>query len=451
MGRAKKTDEQYKEEVKVKFNGKYSVLGEYKGNDSRIKIICNHCQTIQETTAGYVIGKNRTYGCRECKRLAKEEKYIRQVKEAVGDEYILLGKYKTTEVKVEMKHQKCGNVWGILPHSFLGLGTRCPECHLLKRSQYSKKEIEDFRNKFIENMGEEYTLQSDYRGQSSKVKIKHEVCGFEDEIIARSITDLSYRCPLCSISGGLKLDTDLYKKRVRMKREDYGDYKLMSEYIDAKTKVKIKHLICGKEFLKLPSNFYTTSCPHCYGTHLRTQEQFEREVYEIMGDGYTVIGNYVRNNHGINIKHNECGRIYCVKPHSILRGHGCRSCNTSKGEESIKMYLENNNIPYKREYTFKDLYYRENFSKLRYDFGVFDREGRLTKLIEFDGEQHERPVEYFGGYEAFRDLQKRDKIKNNYALGKGYKLYRIPYRELINIDTVLEDIIYNKSIKYLVT
>lgn len=451
MGQPRKTDEKYKEDVRNKFEGKYSVLGEYKGSGSRIKILCNDCQTIQETTAGYVLSKTRTYGCRECKRLVKESKYIKQVKDAVGDEYTILGRYETIETKIEMKHNKCGYVWGIIPYSFLNMGTRCPECQLKNRSKYTEKEIEDFKREFIDNMGNGYILQTDYQGQSSKIKLKHEVCGYEDETVARNITNSSYRCPFCSFSSGLKLDTDLYKKRVRMRREDYEDYRLMSEYNGSHTKVRIEHKVCGKEFSMLPTNFYTSSCPHCFGTHLRTQGQFEREVYEIMGNEYTVIGKYIRNNHSIKIKHEGCGREYCVKPHSILRGHGCRSCNTSKGEENIKKYLGNNNIPYKREYTFKDLYYREGFSKLRYDFGLLDEEGNLDMLIEFDGEQHERPVEFFGGYEGFKDLKKRDEMKNKYALAKGYTLYRIPYKELENINNVLEEIIKEGDDRYLIT
>ena len=69
----------------------------------------------------------------------------------------------------------------------------------------------------------------------------------------------------------------------------------------------------------------------------------------------------------------------------------------------------------------------------RYDFVLLDKEQNPYYLIEFDGEQHFKPIEYFGGEKSYKKLSIHDKIKNQYALSHNLPLVRIPYYELENI------------------
>lgn len=58
--------------------------------------------------------------------------------------------------------------------------------------------------------------------------------------------------------------------------------------------------------------------------------------------------------------------------------------------------------------------------------------------IEYDGKQHFEDV-YFGGKESTLDYVKsNDKIKTEYCKNNNIKLIRIPYTELKNINTILE-------------
>ena len=61
--------------------------------------------------------------------------------------------------------------------------------------------------------------------------------------------------------------------------------------------------------------------------------------------------------------------------------------------------------------------------------------------IEFDGEQHYRPVDYFGGDDAFTILKKHDEIKEEYCETHGIKLIRISYVNLDNIEKILSNIL----------
>ena len=61
------------------------------------------------------------------------------------------------------------------------------------------------------------------------------------------------------------------------------------------------------------------------------------------------------------------------------------------------------------------------------------------RIIEFDGEQHFRPIQSFGGLERFEKQKKNDFIKNQYALSHNIPLVRIPYdkRDSMNLDDLL--------------
>lgn len=98
----------------------------------------------------------------------------------------------------------------------------------------------------------------------------------------------------------------------------------------------------------------------------------------------------------------------------------------SKGETFIMEILDSLGIPYIREKTYKDLKGLGGGS-LRYDFHIEE----LNLLIEYDGIQHDRPVEYLGGSSKFDRLKQHDSIKENYAVRNGIWLERIKYDEPI--------------------
>lgn len=112
----------------------------------------------------------------------------------------------------------------------------------------------------------------------------------------------------------------------------------------------------------------------------------------------------------------------------------------SIGEHNIEKVLKQNHIRYKKEYTFKDLVSSKG-NPLRYDFAILNCFSEVTRLIEFDGTQHNKPTDYFGGEKAFYKLREHDWLKNRYAKGHHIPLVRIPYseRDNITIDILLGD------------
>lgn len=121
-------------------------------------------------------------------------------------------------------------------------------------------------------------------------------------------------------------------------------------------------------------------------------------------------------------------------PSQILAGRGCPKCSESHGERTIALWLENNNITYSRQKIFdgcKDKKY------LPFDFYLTD----YNIAIEYDGEQHYRPVAFFGGIDGFNIRKRHDKIKTTYCADNDIRLLRVPFY-LENIDEVLNNFLF---------
>lgn len=130
-------------------------------------------------------------------------------------------------------------------------------------------------------------------------------------------------------------------------------------------------------------------------------------------------------NDKITITH-ECGKVYKARVSNHLSGQGCYSCKSSLGEARVRKFLEANGIEYRDQFKIDGYSYR-------YDFYLPD----LNLLIEYDGEQHYRPVEFFGGEEYFRKTRERDQDKNFLAKTLGFRLIRIPFRSFDVIESFL--------------
>lgn len=96
----------------------------------------------------------------------------------------------------------------------------------------------------------------------------------------------------------------------------------------------------------------------------------------------------------------------------------------SIAEEKLEKILIENNIPYKREYSFSDLKGKTGIF-LRFDFAIIVN--NELKLLEIDGTQHFTKNSYFYKTEkSFLSALERDRKKNEYCIKKGIVLIRIP-------------------------
>lgn len=119
----------------------------------------------------------------------------------------------------------------------------------------------------------------------------------------------------------------------------------------------------------------------------------------------------------------------------------------SKGEREVLKVLERLREKYniigdiEREKMFDGL---KSDSHLRFDF-YFRTKNHLEYVIEFDGEQHFRPIGRFGGKEGYEETRKRDNIKNNWCYVRGVRLLRIPYYRFDDVEDMVDDFLQNPN------
>lgn len=98
----------------------------------------------------------------------------------------------------------------------------------------------------------------------------------------------------------------------------------------------------------------------------------------------------------------------------------------SRGEIKIHEILTEAGLDFQEEYIFPDLV-SSSGRPLRFDFAVFDDNGDLDFLIEYQGIQHYEAKSKFGGYSGLRKQQFNDMQKREYCMKHGITLIAIPY------------------------
>ena len=138
-----------------------------------------------------------------------------------------------------------------------------------------------------------------------------------------------------------------------------------------------------------------------------TTEKFIEKAKEIHGNRYDYSKvEYVNNRTKVCIICPEHGEFWQT-PANHLKGSNCPKCveNQSKLEKEIRKMLEKENIYYIFQYKTDWLKHKKLMS---IDFYLPD----YNIAIECQGEQHFKPIFYFGGEKEFKNVQKRDKLKN---------------------------------------
>ena len=105
----------------------------------------------------------------------------------------------------------------------------------------------------------------------------------------------------------------------------------------------------------------------------------------------------------------------------------------SRGEIKIFEILQQANLPFEEEYSFPDLV-SSSGTPLRFDFAVFDDNGEIDFLIEYQGIQHYEPKSKFGGIAGLRKQQYNDMKKREYCQKHDITLIAIPYWDEGKID-----------------
>lgn len=292
-------------------------------------------------------------------------------------------------------------------------------------------------------VGCEYSVLSLYKTTHFKVKVRHNKCGYVWMVTPAHFLS-GTRCPKCA--RNLRRDTKQFKQLVY--DEIGNEYTVLGEYINSQTGILMRHNTCGHIWKAHPNHFLLneTRCPVCVfkkqgRKQALTQRQYVEKIRKVHGDEYKVLSKYISGSIKVLIEHNDCGYRWEVYPYNLLRGHGCPKCKSSSvAEDRVYDYLRKKNIKFKHQVAFSDC---RNELPLPFDFQILV--GPKYFLLELDGQQHHEAIEYWGGEEMLKYVQRNDSIKNEYCRKRNIKLIRIPYWEFDNLEEILERILKNEG------
>lgn len=198
---------------------------------------------------------------------------------------------------------------------------------------------------------------------------------------------------------------------------------------------------CGNQCIK------TTTALHREGIHscgcYNKEQASQLNKKDLVGQTFgllTVIEELPerKNNCVVWLCQCKCGNIIKVATNSLTSGNtsSCGCINYSIGEANISKILKDNNIKFKSQYT------EPSLKMKRFDFAILDDENNVIRLIEFDGQQHFNDMHgMWNSTETLEEIQKRDKMKNEWAKMHNIPLVRIPYtqRDKITLDMIMSD------------
>jgi len=117
------------------------------------------------------------------------------------------------------------------------------------------------------------------------------------------------------------------------------EYTFLEKYINSNTKLKVIHNKCGYEYEVTPNHFLQRKrCPNCFSAKRQSNKEFLKEVYDLVGDEYTFLEKYVNTNTRLKIIHNKCGNEYEVEPRNFKKGNRCPFCNNLQKKKSHSEY-----------------------------------------------------------------------------------------------------------------
>lgn len=361
----------------------------YKGYHAKAHFKCLKCnKEFDRAWDRFAVSKD---GCPYCihnhwgSNRRKDPKEYQKEFDAKFPNLTLLTPYISGKRNVTVKCNKCGNVWNVQPLELLLHKYGCNICANRHTGFVSRKTLKDFWLD-LKKVNPNVYIKSKYSGNKVPIKAQCKICSYNWSARPNDLLTSRSRCPQCGFAQNTYKRASFCKayRKIRDKRPDES-YQHYNQHAFAYVAMK-KH------------------------PHIRLLSIFQ--TY----DGF------------VRIKCLKCGNTNYLTAKNLLNGFACPRCEriglrVSRGERVIVSLLSQAGIHF--EYPFIPRELTDKIS-LHYDFRV---NGKY--LIEYQGEQHYRPVDYFGGEEQFKVQQQHDQMKREWAKENGFELIEISFMDSI--------------------
>lgn len=345
-----------------------------------------------------------------------KEFFITKAKAIHGDKYDYSKvNYVGSRVKVLLKCNNCGKEFWQTPFCHLqgnGCTNKC------RASQYW--DLPSFIAKAKEVHGDKYDYsKAKYVNARSKVCI---VCPEHGEFWQSPDSHTQGRgCPKCAhkkTQESFVLSRDEFIDRCNKVHGNKYDYSKV-EFKNLHENITIICPVHGEFQQEANHHMRGSGCPKC-ARKVYDLDSFITEARKVHGDKYDYSESEYKNIY-TNVKiicpvHGE----FWQSPGHHVHGVGCPSCKSSKGEKYIRKLLTENNVPFIAQAKFDNLVGKSE-RQLAFDFRLKD----TNVLIEYQGAQHFRPVDIFGGEKEFLKNQANDQIKRDWCKKNGFTLIEI--------------------------
>jgi predicted Zn-ribbon and HTH transcriptional regulator len=339
--------------------------------------------------------------------------------------------------KVPITCRQCGNRWETSIKVHINSKSKCPNC-----SKHWTWNVPLFIARATEIHGDKFDysliLSSHINGKDSHVPIICKNCkNIWTPTIASHINNKS-GCPNCP-----RVDEWNLSKFLNLAGQEHGekyDYSLVKEehITGAYSSIPVICKQCGYNWCPTINNHinHGHGCPDCGGIIRYTLERFLQRARSVHGDRYNytlITSDMIHDAYSkLPIICNICKHLW----HPTINSHinsrtGCPFCCASKGELACASILNSLGISYISEAQILSL--PTNY----FDFMFYYNEHKF--IIEYDGIQHFEYNNFFHRtMEKFIHKQNIDIIKTQKAINEGYKVIRISY---LDIDDVQKHII----------
>ena len=106
-----------------------------------------------------------------------------------------------------------------------------------------------------------------------------------------------------------------------------NEYIFQEKYINTHTHLNVLHVQCGNIYPVTPHDFLSgRRCPFCSGKMKKTTTQYIDEVYILTKGEYSVLGEYLNNKTKILMRHNLCNTEFSMRPDCFISGQRCPHC-----------------------------------------------------------------------------------------------------------------------------